>query len=424
MKRTVNRLENSQVELILSFEGEEWKDANKKAFDKLAKEVEVPGFRKGHAPENLVRQKIDHARVINDAIDMLLQPAYETALDEEKIMPFARPNLEITKVSDDEMEAKISIIVAPEVELGQYKGLHVEKTAVEVTPEEIDAEIAKLASDNAELITKTGEAALGDTVVIDFVGYVDGKAFDGGAANNYSLELGSNSFIPGFEDQIVGMKENEEKDIQVKFPENYVPELKGKDATFHIVLHEVKEKKVPAIDADFVSELAYDGVETVDQLKTKVENDIRARKEQDAKNAYYEALVKLIRDGSKITIHPQIIHDEVEAMKENFANQVQQNGLTLEQYYQITGQTPEDVESKMAVDAEINIRSVLALEKIAEVENLHVTQEEVDFELAKIAQQYSMELEKVKEILKPQMSSFARDIQNRKISEFLLANND
>ncbi len=424
MKRTVNRLENSQVELILSFEGEEWKDANKKAFDKLAKEVEVPGFRKGHAPENLVRQKIDHARVINDAIDMLLQPAYETALDEEKIMPFARPNLEITKVTDDEMEAKISIIVAPEVELGQYKGLHVEKTAVEVTPEEIDAEIAKLASDNAELITKTGEAALGDTVVIDFVGYVDGKAFDGGAANNYSLELGSNSFIPGFEDQIVGMKENEEKDIQVKFPENYVPELKGKDATFHIVIHEVKEKKVPAIDADFVSELAYDGVETVDQLKTKVENDIRARKEQDAKNAYYEALVKLIRDGSKITIHPQIIHDEVEAMKENFANQVQQNGLTLEQYYQITGQTPEDVESKMAVDAEINIRSVLALEKIAEVENLHVTQEEVDFELAKIAQQYSMELEKVKEILKPQMSSFARDIQNRKISEFLLANND
>ena len=424
MKRTVNRLENSQVELILSFEGEEWKDANKKAFDKLAKEVEVPGFRKGHAPENLVRQKIDHARVINDAIDMLLQPAYETALDEEKIMPFARPNLEITKVTDDEMEAKISIIVAPEVELGQYKGLHVEKTAVEVTPEEIDAEIAKLASDNAELITKTGEAALGDTVVIDFVGYVDGKAFDGGAANNYSLELGSNSFIPGFEDQLVGMKENEEKDIQVKFPENYVPELKGKDATFHIVLHEVKEKKVPAIDADFVSELAYDGVETVDQLKTKVENDIRARKEQDAKNAYYEALVKLIRDGSKITIHPQIIHDEVEAMKENFANQVQQNGLTLEQYYQITGQTPEDVESKMAVDAEINIRSVLALEKIAEVENLHVTQEEVDFELAKIAQQYSMELEKVKEILKPQMSSFARDIQNRKISEFLLANND
>ena len=424
MKRTVNRLENSQVELILSFEGEEWKDANKKAFDKLAKEVEVPGFRKGHAPENLVRQKIDHARVINDAIDMLLQPAYETALDEEKIMPFARPNLEITKVTDDEMEAKISIIVAPEVELGQYKGLHVEKTAVEVTPEEIDAEIAKLASDNAELITKTGEAALGDTVVIDFVGYVDGKAFDGGAANNYSLELGSNSFIPGFEDQIIGMKENEEKDIQVKFPENYVPELKGKDATFHIVLHEVKEKKVPAIDADFVSELAYDGVETVDQLKTKVENDIRTRKEQDAKNAYYEALVKLIRDGSKITIHPQIIHDEVEAMKENFANQVQQNGLTLEQYYQITGQTPEDVESKMAVDAEINIRSVLALEKIAEVENLHVTQEEVDFELAKIAQQYSMELEKVKEILKPQMSSFARDIQNRKISEFLLANND
>lgn len=424
MKRTVNRLENSQVELILHFDGEEWKSALKKAYDKLASDVEVPGFRKGHAPDNLVKTKIDQARVMNDAIDLVLQPAYENALNEENLMPFARPSLSITKISDSEMEAKINIIVAPSVELGEYKGLHVEKKKVRVTKKEIDDEINKLAKNNAELITKEGKAALGDTVVIDFTGYVDGNAFEGGSAQNYSLELGSGSFIPGFEDQIVGLETGAETDINVKFPENYVPELKGKDATFHIVLHEIKEKKIPALDEDFVKELGYEGVETIDALIEKVKGDLTASKEQAALNEYYEALVKLIRDGSKISLHPQIISDEVEAMKENFAAQVQQNGLTLDQYYQITGQKPEDVEAKMKADAEINIRSIICLQEIARVENLIVTDEEVEFELAKIAQQYSMELDKVKEILSKQMPQFKRDIENKKISDFLLANND
>lgn len=424
MKRTVNKLENSQVEIIFAFDGDEWKEACKKSFNKLAKNVEVPGFRKGHAPENLVRAKVDEGRVMNEAIDLVLQPAYEKALDEEKIAPFARPTLSITKLSADEMEAKVSIIVAPEVELGAYKGLHVDKVKVEVKPEEIDQEIKKLANENAELIVKEAEAALGDTTVIDFEGFVDGKPFDGGKAQNYSLELGSHSFIPGFEEQIVGMKAGDQKDIQVTFPENYVPELKGKDATFKIVLHEVKEKKVPALDEDFVKELNYEGVETVDQLKAKVEKDIYGRKEQEAKNAYYEGLIKLIRDDAKISVHPQIVHDEVDAMKENLKKQIEQNGLTVEQYYQITGQKEEDVDKKMAEEAEINIRSVLVLQKIAEVEDLHVTNEEVEFELAKIAEQYGMELDKVKEILKPQMSQFARDLENKKISDFLFENND
>lgn len=424
MKRTVNKLENSQVELILHFEGEEWKAALTKAEDKLAKDIEVPGFRKGHAPKNLVRAKLDQARVLNEAIDIVLQPAYELALEEEKIIPFARPVLSITKISNEEMEAKIDIVVAPEVKLGTYKGLHVEKTKVRVLKKEIETEIEKLAANNAELVVKEGKAELGDTVVIDFTGYVDGVAFEGGAAQNYSLELGSGSFIPGFEDQLVGLEAGAETDIHVTFPENYVPELKGKDATFHIVLHDVKAKKLPAIDEDFVKELGYEGVETVEALKEKIKKDLTASKEQKALSEYYEGLVKLIRDGSEISLHPSIITDEVEAMKENFAQQVQQNGLTLEQYYQITGQTPEQVEEKMRADAEINIRSVLCLQEIARVEELHVTDAEVEFELAKIAQQYSMELEKVKEILAPQMAGFRRDIENKKISDFLLANND
>lgn len=424
MKRNVNKLENSEIEIIFSFEGQEWEDAMKKAFSKLAKDLELPGFRKGHVPESMAKKSINQAEVMNAAIDSVIQPAFAAALDEEKIAPFARPSLEITKVSEHEMEAKVTIIVAPEVELGAYKGLHVEKKEVSVSEEEVDEEVNKLLKDNAELVVSEEKAKLGDTVVIDFTGYINGEVFDGGSAQNYSLELGSNAFIPGFEDQLVGVKAGEEVDVNVKFPENYVPELKGKDATFHVAVHEVKAKVVAELNDDFVKELSYEGVETVKQLREKLHKDVFAKKENDAKSEYYEGLIKLIRDGSKISLHPQIIHDEVEAMKDNFAKQVQQNGLTLEQYYQITGQTPEDVEEKMKADAEVNIRSVLVLNKICDVENLHVTDEEVEFELAKIAQQYSMELDKVKEILKPQLDSFKHNIESRKISDFLLANND
>ncbi len=424
MKRNVNKLENSQVEIIFTFEGQEWEDAMKKAFNKLAKELELPGFRKGHVPESMAKKSINQAEVMNAAIDFVIQPAFKTALEEEDIIPFARPSLEITKISEHEMEAKVTIIDSPDVELGAYKGLHVDKKEVSVSQEEIDEEVNKLLKDNAELVVTEENAKIGDTVVIDFTGYIDGEAFEGGSAQNYSLELGSGSFIPGFEDQLVGAKAGEEKDINVKFPENYVPELKGKDATFHVVIHEVKAKITAELDDEFVKELGYEGVETVEQLREKLHKDLFTKKDNDAKNEYYEELIKLIRENSKISLHPQIIHDEVEAMKENFAKQVQQNGLTLEQYYQISGQTPEDVEERMKAEAEINIRSVLVLQKICDVENLYVTDEEVEFEFAKIAQQYSMELDKVKEILKPQLESFKNSIQNRKINDFLLANND
>ena len=424
MQKEVTKLENSQTNITLSFSGEEWANAQKKAFNKLANNVEVQGFRKGHAPENLVRQKINQAQVLNDAIDVVLQPAYEQVLKEEKLVPFVQPELEVTKISESELEVIIKITTAPEVTLGSYKGLKVAREAVEVTKEEIDAEIARLCANNAELIVKDTEAKLGDTTVIDFKGFVDGKEFDGGSAENFALELGSNQFVPGFEEQLVGTKAGESKDVVVTFPTQYVPELAGKEATFKVTVNEVKEKKVPELNEDLVAELNYEGVKTVEDLTNKVSADVKTKKENQAKNAQIEEILKQIRESSTISIGEKIIEKEVESMKENFKKQVEQNGLTIDQYYQITGQKEEDTVKSMRAQAELNLKNFLVISEISKLENIKVEQNELDAEYQKIADQYGMDVAKVKEILGPQSQQLASDIHQRKIIDFLLANNE
>ena len=424
MQKEVTKLENSQTNITLSFSGEEWANAQKKAFNKLANNVEVQGFRKGHAPENLVRQKINQAQVLNDAIDVVLQPAYEQVLTEEKLVPFVHPEVEVTKISESELEVIIKITTAPEVTLGSYKGLKVAREAVEVTKEEIDAEIARLCANNAELIVKDTEAKLGDTTVIDFKGFVDGKEFDGGSAENFALELGSNQFVPGFEEQLVGTKAGESKDVVVTFPTQYVPELAGKEATFKVTVNEVKEKKVPELNEDLVAELNYEGVKTVEDLTNKVSADVKTKKENQAKNAQIEEILKQIRESSTISIGEKIIEKEVESMKENFKKQVEQNGLTIDQYYQITGQKEEDTVKSMRAQAELNLKNFLVISEISKLENIKVEQKELDAEYQKIADQYGMDVAKVKEILGPQSQQLASDIHQRKIIDFLLANNE
>ena len=424
MQKEVTKLENSQTNITLSFSGEEWANAQKKAFNKLANNVEVQGFRKGHAPENLVRQKINQAQVLNDAIDVVLQPAYEQVLKEEKLVPFVQPEVEVTKISESELEVIIKITTAPEVTLGSYKGLKVAREAVEVTKEEIDAEIARLCANNAELIVKDTEAKLGDTTVIDFKGFVDGKEFDGGSAENFALELGSNQFVPGFEEQLVGTKAGESKDVVVTFPTQYVPELAGKEATFKVTVNEVKEKKVPELNEDLVAELNYEGVKTVEDLTNKVSADVKTKKENQAKNAQIEEILKQIRESSTISIGEKIIEKEVESMKENFKKQIEQNGLTIDQYYQITGQKEEDTVKSMRAQAELNLKNFLVISEISKLENIKVEQKELDAEYQKIADQYGMDVAKVKEILGPQSQQLASDIHQRKIIDFLLANNE
>jgi trigger factor len=424
MKHTVNKLENSVVELLINFDENEWKTANHKAFEKLAKNVEVPGFRKGNAPAHLVKAKIDQSKMFNTAIDSLLPDAYSKIISEEKIVPWARPKVEIMKVSDVELEVKITVMTAPEVTLGQYKGHKIEKAKVKITAKDIDEEIKRLQEQNAELVVTDQPAKVGDTVVFDFEGFVDGKTFEGGKAENYALELGSGQFIPGFEEALVGVKAGDKKDVNVTFPKQYSENLAGKDATFKTVIHEVKQKKVPEIGQALFEELKISEVTSLDSLKEHVKGELEKKQQQQIDKDYYEALVKKIRDEAKVDIAHEIIHEEMHAMKENLLKQVEQNGMTFEKYLEMSGQKTEEFDAKLHEDAERNIKSALVLEKIAEVEDIKVSPEIIDFEMAKIADQYKMEFDKVKEILSKDMNRFVADVKSRHIHDFLISNND
>lgn len=423
MKRVVNKLKKSKVEVICDVDEKDWKEAQDKAFKKLAKNLELKGFRKGSVPLEMARKHIDTGSIFNEAINSMLQPAFVEVLDKEQLKPFARPSVDVTKVSDKELQLKFIIVLAPEVTLGTYKGLAVKKAAVSVTEKEVSEAIDKLVAQNASLAVKEGESKLGDTVVMDFVGSVDGKEFEGGKAENYSLELGSNSFVPGFEDQLVGHKAGEVVEVNVTFPEQYVPELAGKKALFKCTIHEVKEKVTPKLDAELIKDLNLPEVKDEESLKAYEKKTIKAQKEAKALNEALDKVLEAIVKEAKIEIAEEVIAEEVEGMKKNMEQQIQQRGLTLEQYYQITGQKPEDVEKNMKVEADKNLRTVLCMEKIATVENLTVSEADVEKEFKTIADTYKMEVEKVKEILGADMKRFEAELRQRKIQDFLVKEN-
>ncbi|MFA5421273.1 MAG: trigger factor [Bacilli bacterium] len=424
MEKKITKLEQSKIEVLVTVEQDRWAKAQKDAFKALAANVEIKGFRKGKAPAEMVKAKVDQGQVFDRAINSLLQDTYRQVIAEENLRPFARPVVDVTKLSDLELELKFTLVLAPEVTLGQYKGLHAEKKEVVVDDHEVEHAIEHLVHDNASLVVKADAAVLGDTVVMDFEGFVDGKAFEGGKAENHSLELGSGQFIPGFEEQLVGVKGGDEKEINVKFPTEYVPELAGKDAIFKVKVHEVKEKKIPELNEELIKDLNLPNVKTIDDLKAHEKARLHNQKTSDAKRDYFEALVKQIRDDSKIDLAKEIIDGEIEAMEENLSKQVEKQGLTLDKYLEITGQSMDQVHDKMRHDAEDNIRSVLVLEKIAELEKITVEDGEIEFELAKIADQYKMPLDEVKKVLKDSMDRFTADVRSRRIQEFIVNNND
>lgn len=424
MEKKITKLEQSKIEVLVNVDKEIWAKAQKDAFNKLAANVEIKGFRKGKAPADMVKAKVDQGQVFDRAINSLLQDTYRQVISEEKLRPFARPVVDVTKLSDLELELKFTLVLAPEVTLGEYKGLHADKKEVVVTDYEVEHAIEHLVQDNASLVVKEEAAVLGDTVVMNFEGFVDGQPFEGGKAENHSLELGSGQFIPGFEDALVGVKAGDEKDVNVTFPTEYTPELAGKAATFKVKVHEVKVKKVPELNEELIKDLNLPNVKTIEDLKAHQKAKLESQKANDVKREYYEALVKQIRDNAKIDLAKEIIDGEVEAMEENMLKQIEQQGLTMEKYLQITGQTHEKLHEQMAKEADDNIRSVLVLEKIAEVEKITVEEDEIEFELAKIADQYKMPLEEVKKVLKDSMDRFAADVRSRRIQEFIVNNND
>ena len=424
MERKVTKLENSHVEVLVTVDTESWKKAQDKAFKKVAANVTIPGFRKGKAPESMLKGKVDQMKVIDEAINGLLPTLYKDVLDNEDIKPMTQPKVEVTKLSDTDLEVKFTIVTSPEVELAEYKGLKVGKKEAKVTAKDVDAAIADMQKQNATLVVKEGAAEKGDTVVIDFVGSVDGVPFDGGAAENHELELGSGQFIPGFEDQCIGLKAGDKKDINVTFPENYTAELKGKAAVFAITCHEVKAKKIPELNDEFVKDLGIKDVETIDALKAHKEKELLEQKKAELRRDYLNEVVNAIAEKAKISIPDEILDEQVASRKKDMENRMKQSGLTLEQYLSILGQTEEQFLAQLKEQSKVDFTKYLVVDKVGQLENIVVTDEDLDAEMGKIADQYKMKLEDVKKALANQLGEYRYNIRMNRVEDFLFENND
>jgi len=424
MERKITKLEACHIQVDVVVDAESWKAAQEKSFKKLEKQVTVAGFRKGNAPEAIARKHVDPMKAMDDAINSLLPTIYKEIIEQDKIEPFAQPKVDVTKLSETELEVKFVITTAPEVKVGNYKGLEIGKKAVKVTKADVDAAIEDLRKQNASLIVKEGAAENGDTVVMDFAGTVDGVAFEGGSSKNYELELGSKSFIPGFEDQLVGMKAGEHKDVNVTFPKEYTPELAGKAAVFACDVHEVKTKKLPELNDEFVKELSLKDIDTVEKLAESKKAELTANKEREARNEYLGKLYDTIAKSSKIEIPQEMVDDQVANMKKDMENRMAQSGLTLEQYLQFVGQKEEDFMAKLAGDAKRDITNYFILEEVGKQEKMEVTDADLEFEMSKLAEQYKMKIEDVKKALANQMKDFKNNIKMSRIETFLFNNNN
>ena len=423
MKHTLTKLETSKFQIDSVVDEKTWKAAQEKAFRKLAAKVSIPGFRPGKAPEAMLRAHVDPSKAIDTALNDILNDVFVDAVKETKIRPMHSPDVELTKVSDTELGLRFKVVTAPEVKLGEYKGLKAERKVAEVSDKEVADSIAKLLENNADLVVTENPAKMGDTLVLDFEGFIDGVAFEGGKADNYSLELGSNSFIPGFEEALVGVKAGESRDVKVTFPTQYVAELAGKDATFACLVHEVKEKVVPALSDESVAELDIKDVKTVDELKAHQKEVLLKEKVDAAEREHYQALLDLIVAGSQVEIAKELIDEDVAREQENTKKQVESNGLTFKQYLEVLGKSEDELKEEIRANVTKNLTTYLVSLEICAKERLLVDDAELDHEFAKIADQYSMTVEQVKSAYGNNVESFRDTLRQKKLQDFLLANN-
>ena len=423
MKTTWTMIEKTKGELKVDIEGDVWQNAQKKAFNKLAKDVQLPGFRKGKAPLDLVRKQIEEQNILIEAVESIAQEALDLGLVEHKLNPITRPELGMDAISTEKVSIKFTFEVLGEVTLGEYKNLGITKDVATVTPEEVEAKLEGLRAQFAELVLKEeGSVEHKDTAIIDFEGFKDGVAFEGGKGENFSLEIGSNTFIPGFEDALVGMKSGEEKDVTLTFPENYQAEhLAGQEVVFKVKVNEIKSKQLPALNDDFAKEVNQKDIDSLDALKAKFETDILADKAKKAEDDFNNALLTRVVEGSTLEVPAVLVDDETQTMLEDFANRLQQQGFSLKQYTEITGQTEDDLRSQMRIDAEGKVKVRLVLDAVAKAENITVTHEEIDNEYKTIAETYQMDLERVKQ-LAPE-GTIAYDLRLRKAYDLIRESN-
>ncbi|MBA4537471.1 trigger factor [Bacillus aquiflavi] len=393
------------------------------AFKKVVKTLNVPGFRKGKLPRPLFEKRFGVEALYQDALDILLPEAYMNAIEETGIEPVDQPNIDIEQMEKGKpLIFKATVTVKPEVKLGSYKGIEVEQFDTNVTDEDIANELKNLQQQQAELVVKEeGEAENGDTVVIDFEGFVDDEAFEGGKAENYSLKLGSNSFIPGFEDQLIGIRAGEERDVNVTFPEEYhAAELAGKAALFKVKVHEIKAEELPELDDEFAKDVDEE-VETLADLKEKVKNRLQENKNHEAEHHIRDTVIEKATENAEIDIPPVMITTEVDRMMKEFEQRLQMQGMNMDLYYQFSGQDEAALQEQMKAEAEKRVRTNLTLEAIGNAENISVSDEEVNVELEKMAEMYKMTPEQVKEALGT-LEGIQKDVIIRKTVDFLIEN--
>lgn len=414
---------NSVVEVNVSLDSAKWHENQDKALKKLCENVTLKGFRKGKVPFELAKDHVSKGDTLNEAINLSLNELYQLALSENKLQPYAQPEVRVEKVSDDELEVKFIITLMPTCKLGAYKGLNIKEDEVKVTKEEIDASIKQLLDQNSELVLKEGKAELGDTVVIDFKGYVDGKEFDGGSANNYELVLGSNQFIPGFEDQLVGSLPETKVDVNVTFPEQYVKELAGKQAKFACTVHEVKTKKLPELNDEFVKSLNFKDVNNIADLEKHQEETLKAQKTQETHSKLFANILDEVVKNSTFEISPKVLEAEVKQMKDDMIAQISQNGITFEQYKEITGLDDEKINENFNVQARRRLEEYLVLLAVANTEKITLTDKDLEDYYANVAAQYGMEAEKVKEVFSKNVDRIRQNLIQDKIVRFLIDSN-
>ncbi len=378
-------------EFETKIEGKAWSDALDKAFNTKKKDLKVDGFRKGNCPKDIYIKKFGIETLFMDAVDNCINDAYHKILDDNKLVPVCEPKVDIKNINADFVEFIFTVIERPEVKLGKYQKLGVKKEKVEVTDEEVEHELMHLKEKYADIVElDSGKVEKGFTAVINFSGVVDGKVLEGGTGENYPLEIGSNTFIPGFEDGLIGMEIGEEKVLKLKFPEEYVENLKGKDVEFTVKVTGLKKRVLPEMNEDFFKDLGYENVKTEAELKAEIKKHLLEHKEADAENKYIDELLRKASENIEVEINPEIVENEQNRMIDDYRNNLKMQGLSLEQYLQFTKSSIEDLKKQIEPEATSRVKIRYLLEEVSKKENVEVTDEEVKEEVNRISTAYNV----------------------------------
>ena len=398
--KSCEKLEKSRVALTIEASAEEFEAAVNKAYLKMRGKINVPGFRVGKAPRKIIEKMYGEEVFYEEAVNIILPDAYEDAVKEQKLDVVGYPEVELESCTKDGVVFKCTVAVYPEVKLGQYKGLEAPKAEVKVAAADVNARLKEMADRNSRLVSVERAVKKGDTADIDFEGFDNGVAFDGGKGENFDLEIGSGSFVPGFEEQLIGMKAGEEKDIDITFPENYAPELAGKPVVFHVKVNEVKVKEVPAVDDEFAKDVSE--FDTLKELKADIKKKMTAERTEAAQRAFEDVLMAKVAEGVEAEIPHEMVELQAERMMEQFKQQLAAQGIPFDQYLKMTGTTEADFRKQADSPAAEQVKMDLAVEAIIKAEGLEATDEDVENELKNVAEKYGMDLETVKKYLRPE----------------------